>query len=83
MLTSVTSLILNIREIKKICEIKINLHDIILFILTGAAAWLASLAAGNLLVGAPPFVRAIGIVTACFGAMAGLSSIAFKGRAET
>ena len=83
MLTSITSFVLNIKEIKKICEIKINLQDIILLMLAGIAAWLAALAAGNLLGAAPPSIRAAGIVTACFGVMAGLYSIGFKGRAET
>ena len=83
MLTSITSFILNIKEIKKICEIKINLQDIILLMLAGIAAWLAALAAGNLLGAAPPSIRAAGIVTACFGVMAGLYSFGFKGRAET
>ncbi len=83
MLTSVTSLILNIREIKKICEVKINLQDIIILALSGAASWVAALIVGNLLGAAPTVIRAIAIVTACFGAMAGLSSLAFRGRAAS
>ncbi|NLK87229.1 MAG: stage V sporulation protein B [Clostridiaceae bacterium] len=83
MLTSVTSFILNMNEIKKICEIKIKLSDIVLLILAGTASWLAALAAGNLLAAAPMFIRAAGIVTVCFAAMAALSSVGFKGRAET
>lgn len=83
MLTSATSFVLNMNEIKKICEIKINLQDIILLILAGTASWLAALAAGNLLGAAPAFIRVIGIVTACFGVMAGLCQIGFKGMAET
>jgi stage V sporulation protein B len=83
MLTSATSFILNINEIKKICEIRIDLNDILLFITAGIASWLAALAAGNLLKAAPPVIRVTGIVIACFGAMAGLCSIGFKGKTET
>ncbi len=81
MLTSATSFILNIHEIKKICEIKIDLQDIILLAAAGAASWLAALCAGNLLAAAPPLLRTLGIVAACFGAMTGLCSIGFKERA--
>jgi len=83
MLTSVTSFILNIHEIKKICEIKIDLHDIIILLMTGAISWIVALLAGNLLAPSPPVIRTAGIIAACFGSMAGLCSFAFRMRQET
>lgn len=83
MLTSATSFILNIHEIKKICEIKIDMQDIIILILAGTVSWLAALLAGNMLAPASPVIRTAGIVTACFGSMAGLCSFAFRWRQET
>lgn len=81
-ITSATSLVLNLREIKKVCEIRIDIHDIAILALSGAASWLAALLAGNALLAAPPAVRMAGVVIACFGTMAGISSYAFKLRAE-
>jgi stage V sporulation protein B len=82
-ITSVTSLVLNIREIRKICEIKIDLQDIIIMAMAGAASWLAALVAGNVLSAAPPALRAAGVVTACFGSMACLCIYAFRLKSET
>lgn len=81
-ITSATSLVLNIREIRKVCEIKIGLQDIIIMVLAGAASWLAALLAGNLLAAAPPAIRTAGVVTACFGTMAGSCSYAFRLKSE-
>ncbi len=83
MLTSATSLILNIREIKRLCEVKVDLQDIIILVLSGIAAWIIALTAGNLLGAAPPAIKTIGIIIACFSAMVGLSSVAFKARTAT
>lgn len=82
-LTSVTSLVLNIGEIRKICEIKIDLQDIIIMVVAGTASWLSALLAGNALSAAPPAVRTAGVVTACFGCMAGLCTYAFRLKRET
>lgn len=68
-LTAITSLVLNVMEIKKICEIKVSLQDVITLALTGAVVWLASGIVLNLLGFAPPMVRTAGIVITCFGGM--------------
>jgi stage V sporulation protein B len=82
-ITSATSLILNLKEIRKVCEIKIDLQDIIILVTGGITAWMSALLAGNLLASAPPVVRTAGIVAACFGSMAALCTLAFRWRAET
>jgi len=82
-ITSATSLVLNIREIRKVCEMKIGLQDIVILAFSGAVSWLAALLAGNALIASPPVVRMAGVIIACFGTMAGISSYAFKLRAET
>ncbi len=82
-ITSATSLCLNLNEIKKICEVKIDLQDIIILLMAGIVSWLSALLAGNLLASAPSVIRMAGIVTACFGSMAGLCSFAFKWRSDS
>jgi len=82
-ITSATSLILNTREIRKICEIKIGLQDIAIMVFSGTVSWLAALLAGNALLAAPPPARMAGVVIACFGTMAAITSYAFKLRAES
>lgn len=82
-LTSLTSLILNMKEIKKVCEIKISLGDITVFILSGVAAWLASAIALNLSEGAPPVIAAMVVAIACFGSVSGLSVMARRLGAES
>ncbi len=82
-ITSATSLVLNLKEIRKVCEIKIDLQDIIILVTGGITAWMSALLAGNLLASAPPVVRTAGIVAACFGSMAALCTLAFRWRAET
>ena len=81
-ITSATSLVLNIREIRKVCEIKIGLQDAVIMALAGTVSWLAALLAGNLLSAAPPAMRMAGVVTACFGTMAGFCSYAFRLKSE-
>lgn len=75
-LTSATALIINIKEIKKICEIKIGLQDVVTLLLTGTVAYLVSGIAGRLLVEAAPVLRVVVIVVISFGTVLGLSSLA-------
>ncbi len=75
MLTYFTSAILNIREIGKICEIKVTRHDLIALLLSSVAAWLVSEFVGNLTAPAHPIIRTATIVIACFGTMIGLSRL--------
>lgn len=82
MLTAITSFILNIREIRKICEIKVDRQDAIALILTATVTWLATGLVGNLLGASPPFVRTLCIVISCFGGMIGLNLMAQKLRQE-
>jgi stage V sporulation protein B len=81
-ITAVTSFILNIREIQKICEIKIGLQDVVTYLLTGAAVWLASVIVGGLLSQAPAVVTTAGVVIVCFAGMFSLNGLAFKFRTE-
>ncbi len=81
-ITAITSFILNIREILKICEIKIGLQNIVTYLLTGTAVWLASGVIGGLLGSSPLFIKTAGIVLICFIGMFGLNGLAFKFRAE-
>ena len=67
-ITPLTALVINIREIRKICEIKIGLQDIIAIILTGIAAYLFSLITNRLFMEATPVLRAAAVVIASFGA---------------
>ena len=82
-ITAVTSFILNVKEILKICEIKIGLQDIFTYLLTGTAVWLASGVTGRVLHSAPPVVITTGVVLICFTGMFGLNGLAFKYRAES
>ncbi len=75
MLTYLTSLILNVGEIGKICEIKVNRHDLAALLLSSVAAWLVSEFVGNLTAVAHPIIRTAGTVIACFGTMFGLSRL--------
>lgn len=81
-LTAATSLVLNVIEIKKICEIKIGLQDIIIFTLSGLAAYLITGLVGRMLFYAPPIIRIAGIVLSCFGSVFGFSRLAFRYWAE-
>ena len=77
-LTSFTALVINIREIKKICEFKIELQDVITLILTGIVAYLASGIAVGLMGGAAPALLAAAVVVVSFGSVLGLNSLAIK-----
>lgn len=66
MLAYLASLILNIKEIKKICEIKADCHDVISLLLSAVLAWLASEFIGNLTGAAHPLIRTAAIVITCF-----------------
>jgi stage V sporulation protein B len=79
-ITSLTALVINIREIRKICEIKIRLQDIITIILAGIAAYLFSFIANRLFMEAAPALRAAAVVIASFGAVLGLNGLAMKYR---
>ena len=77
-LTSVTALLINMREIKKICEIKIGLQDVTTLLLTGIVACLASGIAGRLLVEAAPVIRTAAIVFTSFGTVLGMSGLTLR-----
>lgn len=81
-ITSLTALVINIREIRKICEIKIDLQDIASLIMAGIAAYLLSLIAGRLFYQAIPAVRVAAVVTASFGAVLGLNGLAGRYKAD-
>jgi len=72
-ITASTSLILNVMEIRKICEIKVTLQDIFNLVLSGVAVWLASGIVMTLLNQAPPIIITAGIIATCFGGMFGIS----------
>lgn len=82
-ITAITSFILNVREILKICEIKIGLNDILTYLLAGTAVWLASGIAGGVLRSAQPVITTAGVVLVCFIGMFGLNGLAFKFRTES
>jgi stage V sporulation protein B len=75
MLTYLTSLVLNVREIRKICEIKVNRHDLITLLLSGILAWLAAEFVVNLTVTAHPLIRTAATVITCFSTMFILSRL--------
>ena len=77
-LTSITALIINLMEIKKICEVKIDLHDIVTFLLIGAVAYLACRITGRLLYQTAPAIITAAVMATGFGTVLGLSRIAFK-----
>ncbi len=79
-LTSIASFILNIREIKKVCEIKVTLQDVVTLALMGTAVWLASGIVMNLLGGASPVILASCIVITCFGGMFCMYRLTFRHR---
>lgn len=81
-ITSLTALVINIREIRKICEIKIGLQDIGTIVLAGIAAYLLSLIANRLFIEAAPALRAAAVVIASFGAVLGLNGLAMKYKAS-
>ncbi len=81
-LTSATALFINIREIKKICEIKITLQDVSTLILTGITAYLASAILSGLLVHTAPLIKTIVIVFVSFGTVLGLSGLALRYKSE-
>jgi hypothetical protein len=58
------------------------LQDIVTYLLTGTAVWLASGVIGGLLGSAPPVVVTAGVVLICFIGMFGLNGLAFKFRTE-
>ena len=74
-LSSATALIINIIEIKKICEIKIGLQDIATLVLTGTAAYLVAGIAGRLLFEAAPVIKAAVVAVTSFGTVLGLSGL--------
>jgi len=77
-ITAITALVLNIKEIKKICEIKINPQDIITLIMTGIIAYLASTVTARLMDGAAPALLTASIVVTSFGTVLGLNSLSAK-----
>lgn len=77
-LTYLTSLILNTKEIRKICEIKVNRNDVITLLLSAVAAWLATEFIGNLTCAAHPLIKTAAIVITCFSTMFVLSRLVFS-----
>lgn len=71
-LSSLTALIINIKEIKKICEIKIVSQDIIALVLAGVTAYLVSGIAGRLLIEAAASIKVIVVVVTSFLTVIGL-----------
>lgn len=82
-LTAITSFALNVREIKKVCEIKVTLQDVVTLALIGTAVWLASGIVMNLIGRASLLIRSAGIVITCFGGMLGLYGLTFRHRGES
>lgn len=74
-LSSLTALLINMKEIKKICEIKIGLQDVVTLILAGITAYLVSGIAGRLLFEAAPVIKAAIIVITSFGIVIGLGGM--------
>lgn len=74
-LTSVTALVINIREIRKICEVKIGLQDIFSLVLAGVAAYLLSAITDRIFFAAVPAIRATAVVLASFGSVLGLNGL--------
>jgi len=74
-LSSLTAFIINMKEIKKICEIKIGIQDIVTLLLAGIAAYLISGIAGRLLLEAPPAIKVAIIVLTSFGTVFGLGGL--------
>lgn len=72
-ISSVTALIINMREIGKICEIKIGVQDVITLLLAGIVAYLVSGIAGRLMSGVPSAIKAALVVMISFGTVIGLS----------
>jgi stage V sporulation protein B len=77
-LTSLTALVINVREIRKICEIKIGMQDIITLVLTGIAAYLVSSITDRIFFTTAPAIRAAAVVIATFGSVLGLNEITSK-----
>ena len=78
--SSATALLINIREIKKICEIKIRTQDMITLLLVGLVAWLVTGIEKRLLFEASPIIKSIVIVITSFGTVLGLSGLSLKER---
>ncbi len=79
-ITSLTALIINIKDIRKICEIKIGMQDILTIMMAGIAAYLFSFIASRLFMEAAPALRAAIVVMASFGTVLGLIGLAGKYR---
>jgi len=79
-LTSITALFINLKEIKKICEITINLQDAVTLILTGIAAYLLCGITCRILFEAAPFIKAAAVVITSFGTVLALNGLALKNR---
>lgn len=77
-LTSVTSLVINVIEIRKVCEIKISLQDVATLTLTGITAYLVCGIAASLLAGTAPVIKVAAVVIASFATIFGLSGMALK-----
>ena len=68
----------NTKEIRKICEIKVNRNDVITLLLSAVAAWLATEFIGNLTCAAHPLIKTAAIVITCFSTMFVLSRLVFS-----
>lgn len=74
-LSSVTAYILNMKEIRKICEIKISLQDVVTLLLAGIAAYLVSGIAGRLMFNVPTAIKVSLVVLTSFGTVLGLGGL--------
>jgi len=77
-ITSVTALIANTREIRKICSFTIEMQDIVTLLLTGVAAYLIAITLNSILIGLSPVIRTVAVVVACFSTVFGLGGISFS-----
>lgn len=75
LITALTALVLNITEIKKICEIPLGFSDLLTLTLTGILAFLFLQLANQLLLFAIPALKAILIAISGFGVIFALTRI--------
>jgi stage V sporulation protein B len=75
-ITAITSLVLNLKEIKNTCDIMMDYNDIVILLLSGVAGWIASGFVLGLFKHNPPAVKLIVTVAASFSSVFGFSHIA-------
>jgi stage V sporulation protein B len=75
-IAAITSLTLNLKEIKKICDIMLDYSDIIILLLSGAVGWIASGCVLSIFKYAPLIIKLIMTVATSFSSVFGFSHIA-------